>query len=154
MIYLTSEILVQILIFILVFAVTFQIFLKFLKEKTSSAIISLIVSTLATISLTYYQINFVAQNYSLFGMVALISIPFLIVFFFLYSLNINSLPRRMLFVTYGIIAIIILQKNQFVDLTLKNTITILIIVAIGLIIILDKWIKEKIETKKNFRGRV
>ena len=106
---LTNEFLVMLLLFIIVLSITFNLCLKIFKNKGIALVIGGAVSLLAIFYLSNSQILFVAKSYGLAGSIWLISIPFLIAFFFAYTIDIPGGLRKIFFVFYAIISVMLLQ---------------------------------------------
>jgi small-conductance mechanosensitive channel len=152
MISLTNDLLIKILLFILLFVTISEILKRFFKEQKAVAIvISLAISLLATFYISYEQINFLGKSYGLIGAIILIAIPSLIAFYFIYSSNMDSLFRKIFLIFYGIILITIIQGNVNFSLESITTSTTLIIIAITLIIIFDKTIRNWTKIRSNLK---
>src|SRR3989344_3001819 len=104
---LTNELLIQILLFILVFFVTSHVLTKFLKNRGVSIIAGLVVSIFSVYFLSYSQIVFLMKTYGATGIAVLILVPFVIAFFFIYSSNIGGVLRKMFWVFYGVMNILL-----------------------------------------------
>ncbi|MEK6875179.1 MAG: hypothetical protein AABX30_00685 [Nanoarchaeota archaeon] len=148
----SNELLISGLIFILIFAVSFQILKKTLfKEKAISAVIALIIALIGVVYISYSQLDFLAELYNLTGAIILISIPYIIIFFFIYSSNMGSFFRKMILVLSWIITIALLQNmSQLPKDQLTNIILIITILTI-IIFIFDNMIKNKLNTVKNLK---
>jgi CDP-diglyceride synthetase len=152
MLYLSSDIILRILLFILLFVAISEILKRLFKEQKAVAIIiSLAISLLATFYISYEQINFLGKSYGLIGAIILIAIPSLIAFYFIYSSNMDSLFRKIFLIFYGIILITIIQGNVNFSLESITTSTTLIIIAITLIIIFDKTIRNWTKIRSNLK---
>ncbi len=153
MLELTNELLIKLLLFILILFVTFHSLMKFLKNKWVSAIIGLIISLTAIFYISYSQIHSLIQVYGITGMVLLISIPFVIVCFFIYSTNITGILRKIFLIFYGVVTILFLQNNNSFSSEIMTSITLIFIFVIIIILFLDKTIKNKFSAQKNLRRR-
>src|SRR3989344_216651 len=150
MLELTNDLLLKLLIFVLVFFATFQSLSKILKDKVSATIIGLIVSLLAVFYISYSQLDFLSKTYTLTGLIIIISIPFLIAFFFVYSSNFLGVFRKIFWIFFGIMSIALLQRNSLNPDSVANII-LGIIVLIVVLLLFDNKIKNYFNTRKNLR---
>ena len=152
MIPLTNNLLIKILLFILIFITLSEILKRFFKKQKAVAIvISLAISLIATFYISYEQIEFLGKSYGLIGAIILISVPSLVVFYFVYSSNLNEMFRKMFLIIYGVILIIIIQRSNNFSSESITTSTTLIIIVIIVILFLDKTIKNFINAKENLK---
>ena len=150
---LTNTLLIKLLLFILIFFVTFQSMMKFLKDRAVSAIIGLIISLTAIFYIPYSNIESLIQVYGITGIALLISIPFVIVCFFIYSTNITGILRKIFLIFYGAVTILFLQNNNSFSSEIITSITLIFIFVIVIILFLDTTIKNKFSARKNIRRR-
>lgn len=148
---LTNDLLIIALLFIVIFSITFYIFQKIFQKKGIAAIIGLTVSILSVFYLSDSQILLVIQTYGIMGSALLISIPFIIAFFFMYTSNITGVLRKMFFIFYGIISIMLLQKSNSISSETINYLTLVIILVTIIIFFLDNWIKTRFNIYKNLK---
>ena len=144
--------LIRIMIFLLILTITSQ-FLKKMIEKIPAAIISLVISLIGTYYMTSSQIDFFSKVYTLFGIGILLAVPFIIIFFILYSSEISGILRKAVWVLYSAILILLLNENENLG---NEEISILItgIVLICLVILfLDNWIKKKLNINKHLKKK-
>ncbi len=148
---LTNYLLVITLLFIIIFSTTFIIFNRIFQSKGIAAVIGLAVSILSVFYLSDSQSLLVFQTYGIMGSVLLISIPFIIAFFFMYTSDTTGILRKMFFVIYGIISIILLQKsNSISSKNITYLISIIILITI-IIFFLDSWIKTRVNIYRNLK---
>jgi hypothetical protein len=148
MIELTNELLIKILFFLLIFTLIYQILIKVFKERTTSALIALAASLISTFYLTASQLSFLEKTYTIGGTAILITVPFIIIFLFVYTSNLESFLRKLIWIFYSILTIILLQKNKNLQEQDLVLITAIIIIACFILLVLDKWIKNQINSKK------
>jgi len=148
----TNDLLIKFLLFILFFSVSI-IFLRrtFLKDKVLSSVVALAISLMAIFYISYSQLDFITQTYTLTGMIILISIPYVIIFFFIYSSDIVGVLRKMVWIFCGVITLLLLQKNTSLSSEIITNISTIIVIIIIAIIILDKSIKNYFTTRKNLK---
>jgi len=151
MIEITTELLIRVLLFIIVFFVTFQAFSKFLKDRGVSIIVGLAVALISVFYVSYNQLSWLMLTYSAGGIAILILTPLVIALFFLYSSNINGVLRKMFWVFYSIMFIMLLQTNKTISSETTTLITTITIIAAITIIILDKTIKNAFNARKNLK---
>ncbi|MEK6895381.1 MAG: hypothetical protein AABX48_02580 [Nanoarchaeota archaeon] len=153
MIDISNDLLIQTLLFLLLFITISQILKKsLLKDKpTISIIISLVISLISIYYLSYSQLNFLAETYSLTGTIIFISIPFIIAFFFIYSTEVSSIIRKVFWIGYGMISFIIFSNNTNIPDSLKTTIDTVIVIITLAIVLFDNSIKNLINIRKNLR---
>ncbi len=144
---LTNELLIRALLFVLILSVTYFVLMRFLKNKGSAIVIGLVISLIAEYYLSYSQLELLTKIYGNMGITILLLVPFIIVFFFIYSSNISGLLRKMFWIFYGILTIFLLRENE---LFTKFVMT-LFILALLLILFLDKTIKNKLTARKNIK---
>lgn len=150
MVFYINQISTDFLIWILIFVVTFAISTKALKKAMrgsrssiiAAATIALMVSYLAS----YNEFSIIKKIYTFGGISITVLIPAIIVFFFIYSTNINSLLRKVSWIFYGAITTKLLTEYNGPKILI--TITIL---ATIIIILLDKSIKNIFNTNKNLK---
>lgn len=146
---LTNELLIRALLFVLILSVTYFVLMRFLKNKGSAIVIGLVISLIAEYYLSYSQLELLTKIYGNTGITILILVPFIIVFFFIYSSNISGLLRKMLWVFYGIMTIFLLRENEL----FTEFVMTLFILALILILFLDKTIKNKLTARRNFKRK-
>ncbi len=144
---LTNELLVRALLFVLILSVTYFVLMRFLKNKGSAIVIGLVISLIAEYYLSYSQLELLTKIYGNTGITILILVPFIIVFFFIYSSNIPGLLRKMLWIFYGIMTIFLLKENEL----FTEFVMTLFILALILILFLDKIIKNKLTARRNIK---
>lgn len=144
---LTNELLVRALLFVLILSVTYFVLMRFLKNKGSAIVIGLVISLIAEYYLSYSQLELLTKIYGNTGITILILVPFIIVFFFIYSSNIPGLLRKMLWVFYGIMTIFLLRENEL----FTEFVMTLFILALIMILFLDKTIKNKLTARRNIK---
>jgi len=144
---LTNELLIKLLLFVLILSVTYYALMRFLKNRGSAIIIGLVISLIALYYLSYSQLEFFNNLYGNTGIIVLILIPFIIVFFFIYSSNISGLLRKMFWIFYSILIIFLLKEND----SFTESIMILFIFFIILVLFLDKTIKNMFNTRRNLK---
>jgi len=148
---LTNDLLVIALLFIIIFSITFYIFQRIFQSKGIAAVIGLAVSILSIFYLSDSQILLVIQTYGIMGSALLISIPFIIAFFFMYTSEITGVLRKMFFVFYGIISIMLLQKSNSISSEAITYLTFVIILITIIIFFLDNGIKTRFNIHKNLK---
>lgn len=149
--YITNEELTIFLIFIVTFFVAFRGLLHLLKNKSAAIIAGLTIALIAIYYLDYSQIIFTNRTQGIEIIILLTIVPLIIALYFVYSIGINGLLRKMFLILYGIMNIALIQKN--VSSTEYSTnLTILISILIVLAVLFDKKIKEKLDIKKNLKG--
>lgn len=144
---LTNELLIRALLFVLILSVTYFVLMRFLKNKGSAIVIGLVISLIAEYYLSYSQLELLTKIYGNMGITILLLVPFIIVFFFIYSSNISGLLRKMLWVFYGIMTIFLLRENEL----FTEFVMALFILALLLILFLDKTIKNKLTARRNIK---
>ncbi len=147
-----NDISIRILIFMLTFAIIFPIIKKIFKDKGVSAVISMAIAGIASFYISYEQIEILFKTYGIIGIILAMLIPFMIAFFFIYYSNIANPIRKMFWIFYSILTIVILQSIISSQETL-TLIIIAIVILIILIILFDKTIKDKVEGMRNLRSR-
>ena len=150
---LTNDLLIKILIFFLLFATLFPILKKtlFQENKIVSGVIALAVALIGTFYLSNSQIDLINQIYGMGGILLLIFLPFLIVFFFIYSVNITGVLRKMFWVFYGIVTFMILQNNNNLSSENLTGFLLLIVFLTIAMIFLDKPIQNQFNVIKNLK---
>ena len=147
----TDDLLVKILLFIVTFALSSFLLKRILKDKITPIVIAMCISLLAVFYASYSQWDFLYLTYSTTGIILLILIPFMIVFFFIYSSNISGVIRKMFWVFYSIVSVFVLQNsNTFSPKSITNLI-LLIILSASIIILFDNSIKNTFSIRKNLR---
>ena len=148
--FLTDSIFVNALLFLLIFIVVFQALRRILfkDNKPISAIISLVIATLAVWYMSQSQTEFFGKAYSTIGAIILITLPAVIIFFFIYTSEIKMIGRRLIWIFYSIISIYIFSGySQFVtEINMKIIIGIVLVTIV--ILLLDNTIKEYFIKKK------
>jgi len=148
----TNDLLIKFLLFILFFSVSIILLRRtFLKDKVLSSVVALAISLMAIFYISYSQLDFITQTYTLTGMIILISIPYVIIFFFIYSSDIVGVLRKMVWIFCGVITLLLLQKNTSLSSEIITNISTIIVIIIIAIIILDKSIKNYFTTRKNLK---
>ncbi len=154
--FLTDNLILNLSLFLIIFLVVSQA-LKitiFKKNKSISYIIGVIIAILAVRYMTLDQIDFLAHTYSSLGTIILLAVPFIIVFFFIYSIDLRSTSRRILWGFYLIMNIYIFNQVSPFSTDISLEITIGIIFVGGFLILIDKWIRERfIKIKLRERAR-
>ena len=150
--YIPNEWLINFLLFLLIFILSSQILKKFFKEKALTVIISLIVALLSVFYLSSSQIDFLVMTYTTFGVLVLISIPLLVAFFFIYLSNLDGVFRKLLWIIFGGISLILLQNAQIPSKSITSISTGIIILVV-LMIIFDKTIKNRISYVRNIKKK-
>lgn len=150
---LSNELLIKLLLFVLVFFVTSKVLTRFLKNRGVSVIIGLIISIFSVYFLSYSQLVFLMETYGAMGVAVLILIPFVIAFFFIYSSDIGGVLRKMFWVFYGIMSILLLQENGSFSSETTTSITLLIVFLVVIFLLFDTMIKNRINALKNLRKR-
>jgi len=148
--FLTDSVLINTLLFLLIFIVVFQALRRvlFKDNKPISAIISLVVATLAVWYISQSQMDFLGKAYSTIGATILIALPAIIIFFFIYTAEIKSVGRRLVWIFYSIISIYIFSGySPFIEETNVKIILGIIFVTI-IVLFLDNTIKEYFIGKK------
>lgn len=146
----SNELLIGLLVFVVAGVIASQVMEKFLRDRKTSIIIGVIIGLLSAYFLSYSQIVFLINTYSLAGIILLILIPFLISFFFIYSINVLGIIRKMFWIFYCVISIVLLQNNSSFY---SEGITLLIIVLTLVILLLDNTIKNWLNTRKNLKRK-
>ncbi len=144
---LTNELLIRALLFVLILSVTYFVLMRSLKNKGSAIVIGLVISLIAEYYLSYSQLELLTKIYGNMGITILLLVPFIIVFFYIYSSNIPGLLRKMLWIFYGIMTIFLLRENEL----FTEFVMTLFILALLLILFLDKTIKNKLTARKNIK---
>jgi len=152
MVVITNEALVMVLIFALVLFLSHKALTKVTGNRAISLIAALSISILSVVYLSYSQFSFIEGAYGLVGTLVLFLIPFIIAFFFIYLSNINGLLRKMFWIFYGIINLLLLQRTT-VDQDAVLSITTLIIFLMIILIVFDKGIKNIINARQNLKRR-
>jgi len=93
------------------------------------------------------------ETYGAMGVAVLILIPFVIAFFFIYSSDIGGVLRKMFWVFYGIMSILLLQENGSFSSETTTSITLLIVFLVVIFLLFDTMIKNRINALKNLRKR-
>ena len=150
---LTDDLLVKILLFIVTFSLSSFLLKRILKDKITPIVIAMCISLLAVFYASYSQWNFLYLTYSATGIILLIFIPFIIVFFFIYSSNISGVIRKMLWVFYSIVSVFVFGKNEFLSPESTTNYILLIILLAVVIILFDNLIKTIFNTRKNLKIR-
>lgn len=150
MVYLSNELLIRLLVFISVFGISAPVLRKAFKERVISTMVALVISILATVYISFEQLSFLNNLYGITGMLVLLLVPFIIVFYFIYTSNIGSPIRKIFWVLYGIIAVFILQNNLGNSINAGPIITAIIFLIIT-ILLLDNVIKNKISSMRNLK---
>lgn len=153
MIYLSNDIFIGALSFILVFFVARYALKRILRNNSASIIASAAVALLATVYLTGSQLDFLALNYGYAGTIILMLVPLIIVFFFLYSSNINSPIRKLFWIAYGIIIFVLLENNKTIFPDRTTFLAIIFILVIACLVLFDTFIKNKLNELKNLKER-
>ena len=143
MVYVSDDIFVKVLLFLLIFTLVFISLTKLFKGKNKVVvvIISLVISLLTINYLSFEQLNILNFTYTLFGTIVLMAVPFLIAFYFIYSLDLGKWIRRIFWIFFFTISFLLLQKTYISPEKISTISTILILLAIG-ILIFDKIIKK------------
>ena len=150
---LSNELLVQVLLFVLVFFVTSYVLTKFLKNRGISIIVGLVVSIFSVYFLSYSQIILLMKTYGATGITVLILVPFVIAFFFIYSSDIGGVLRKMFWVFYGIMNILLLQEETSLSSDTTTSAAISIVFLVAILLLFDVTIKNKINVLRNLRRR-
>jgi hypothetical protein len=149
--FLTNEFFLKASIFFLVLIVSGGILKKlFYKQKEIAYIIALSIAILSSYYLTKEQESLLMQTSSLFGIIATISIPFIIVFFFIYKSNIHKTMRRGIWIFYLLLNIYLLRLTDLNSETITK-LTVGIVLTGLLLLISDQSIKDFIQTKENLK---
>ena len=147
----TDDLLVKILLFIVTFALSSFLLKRILKDKITPIVIAMCISLLAVFYASYSQWDFLYLTYSTTGIILLILIPFMIVFFFIYSSNISGVIRKMFWVFYSIVSVFVLQKSNALSPESITNLILLIILSASIIILFDNSIKNTFSIRKNLR---
>lgn len=148
----TNEFLVRLLIFVLTLFVVFVLMNKFFENKAVATIIGLSIALLAAFYLSYDNIRFLGEVYGGIGALILILIPWFIAFFFIYSINVASALRRIFWLFFGFMTIVLTQNRQFFFQNIEDWILVIVILATSVLIIFDKKIKERLDFSKIKKG--
>jgi len=144
--------LISVLIFLLIFIIVIQLLRKtILKDKVISGIIALTVALLGVFYMSSSQFNFITQTYSLAGTILLIAIPYLIIFFFLYSSGLIGLLRKMSWVFVGILTFMFIQNNNSLTSETTANITVGIVLITIFLLLFDNKIKDQFNISKNLK---
>ncbi len=150
---LTNEVLIQSLIFVVAFFVTFLAMNKFLKNKGLSIIIGIVIAMFALLYLDYSRMSSIFNIYGMTGVIILIFVPLVVAFFFIYSSEIVGILRKLFWIFYGVMNIMILQKNNYYSSETITFIILLLAFIFGILVIFDRAIKNRFETMRNLRRR-
>jgi len=148
--FLTDSVIVNTLLFLLIFIGVFQTLKRvlFKDNKALSAIISLVIATLAVWYISQAQMDFLGKAYSTIGAIILISLPAIIIFFFIYNADIKSIGRKLIWIFYSMISIYIFSGySKFIQETNFKIILGVVIITI-IILLFDQTIKEYFVEKK------
>jgi len=148
---LTNQLFIDILLFLLIFFICFAALIRFYKNKAISSIIAIAISLIAVFYLPYSQLIFLAKSYNIIGTILLCAIPFIMVFYFLYSSNIHSIFRKIIWIFYAVMNIVLLNNNSFITSETTTQITLIIIFILIIILLFDKSIKNKFNERKNLK---
>lgn len=148
--YIPNEWFILILLFVLIFLLSFFVLRKFFKEEKISKIIAILISLLSIYFLKSEQYDFISNIYTVWGVIILMLIPFLIAFFFLYSSNISNIFRKTFWFFFFGLNFFIVQRLD-INPEISKNISIGIIIFGIIILIFDKTIKNKINVFKNLK---
>lgn len=153
MVEISDNVLIKILLFLLIFAISSQILRKFFDNKGSTGIISLIISIIGAFYISPSQLDFLDNTYTITSALILISIPYIIIFFFIYNIGMAGFLRRIIWLFYSIINIFFIMN--YLNTTEEITFLILTILIILTIIILffDKTIQNKFNSSRNLKNK-
>ncbi|MEM4326340.1 MAG: hypothetical protein QXU40_03495 [Candidatus Pacearchaeota archaeon] len=153
MAYLQTEFLLFLLFFFLVFIIALQIFGKIFRERRSIAIIiSLSIALLSTYYFSDVQTNILKGSYTLFGVIILTAIPFIIAFFFIYLSDTNPVFRRFFWVFFSVVYFVLLQRLR-INKEIITKISFVFITMILILIIFDKTIKNRVSYVRNIKRK-
>lgn len=140
----------NLLIFLLIFIIVFQILRRvlFKDNKVVPLIVSLAIAILSVWYMSQQQIAFFGSTYSTIGTIALIALPAIIVFFFMYTADFNGIARKALWTFYSLISIYIFNVTSPLSQEINTEITLTIIIIAAIILLFDKSIKEHFIKKK------
>ena len=151
MFYLPNDSFIRILLLILIFLVVSQLSKIIFKNKYIPFVIGFCVSLISVGYLSYSQLDFLSKTSSGLGTILLITIPFLIVFLFIYTSGFEGVLRKMFWVFYGIMAFLIFQNRSTFSSEATTNISMLIIIIAITMLFLDKTIKNQFVISKNLR---
>jgi len=151
--YLSNEFLIRLLIFIIIFALSFQIVRKTLfKDKILSSVISITLSLIAAFYISPSQLDFITNSYGAAGILIILVIPYLIVFYLIYVSKIPSVLRKTTILFMGIITFAIIQNNEAISTDLATKALMILIVITLAFLLSDKKIQNYFNAKKNLKG--
>lgn len=153
MIEITTEVLTKILIFTLLLYFVFNMAMQITRKRPLSALIAIVTAILGSAFLTFEQITAVSQAYGVAAILILGLFPTLIAFFFIYNSKITAIMRKSFWIVYCLIIFLLIQNQNTVEESVRTIITLALIVFLSTILLLDTWIKNKINFKNAMKGR-
>jgi hypothetical protein len=149
----TNEFLIRLLVFVLVFAFTSYAVRRFMKNRGIAILVGVAVGLMAVFYTSYSQFLLLFDVYGITGLVVALLVPFVIVFFFVYSSSFSGVLRKIIWAFYGAVNIVILQMNGSLSSETTTTITLLIGLGAVLLILFDTFIKYRFTVKRNLKIR-
>lgn len=151
MIFIETEFLIDVLVFLSVFAVTQYTLGKLLRNNKVATIIGLVIALLAVFYMSQTQISFLELNYGYAATFALVIFPLAIIFLFVYTTDIPGLARKAIWIAYGIITFILVQRNTTITSQALTLSLLLLVLLIAALITFDTFIKNRVTEVKNLR---
>ena len=149
---LSTEVLLRTLLFVLVFFMVFEGMKRVIKDRKIAGVIGFSVSLIASFFITNDQLNTLFSNMGTLGIIVLIGFPFIIAFFFIYTINIKGIFRKLFWIAYGIMTIAILISSENINTDISANLTILFSAIFIILITMDNWIKKQFNFKHNAAG--
>jgi hypothetical protein len=147
---LSTEMVALALLAVVTFVISSMALIKTTRDKKTSMLIALIISIFTVVYVSYSQLQLVALIQGIGGMAVLMLIPFIIAFFFMYNSEIAGVLRKMFWIFFGIMTVVLLQTTNLYP-EMINIMTLSTIVIIGSLVIFDKNIKDWYNARKNLR---
>jgi len=151
---LTNELLIRALVFILACFISFLAANRiFRNNRGISLIVGLVVGLFAMLYLDYSRLMMVFDVYGMMAVLLLVFLPALLLFYFLYTSNIDGVIRKMFWIFYGVLSIALISRTDRFDTETGTFIIIIIVAVLGFFVLFDKWVKNKVNAYINLRRR-